>query len=160
MSREIKLTQGKATLVDDDDFEWLSQWKWYANKQGNKYYAMRNVSIGNGRHRVIRIHREIIQTPEGMYTDHIDGDGLNNQKSNLRICTNQQNQFNRGGSNGTSSKYKGVHWYKQTKRWHARIKINGGLNHIGYFNNEEEAAIAYNEAAVKYYGEFAKLNEV
>jgi hypothetical protein len=154
--REIKLTQDKVALVDDEDFEYLNQWKWHAHKDGNNYYVERIIRLPRGlKYQYVSMHRLIMNTPKGMQTDHKDHDGLNNQKSNLRICTRSQNQMNRKAIEATS-KYKGV-WYENGKIRSA-ITINKEQVYLGYFNSEKDAAIAYDIAAKKYYGEFAYLN--
>ena len=149
----IPLTQGKFAIVDACDYEWLSQWKWYYG-QG---YAIRAE-----KRKTCAMHRVINQTPDGLDTDHINGDKLNNRRCNLRSCTRQQNQFNKGFSANTGSKHKGVYLlicHKKYQYWIARININGERKHLGCFKMELDAALAYNEAAIKYYGEFARLNE-
>jgi len=153
--KEIKLTQGKVALVDDEDYDYLNQWKWHAVRIRNTYYASRNSPYINGRRKPIRMQWKIISVSKGLVADHIDGNGLNNQKSNLRVCTNQQNSFNhKRGIN--KSGYKGVGYVDGLVR--ARICINGKLIHLGMYKNEIEAAKAYDSAAIYYYGEFAKLN--
>lgn len=148
--KRIKLTQGKFALVDDADYEMLNKWKWCAIKSGKNFYAQRYHSI--------IMHREILQTPKGLETDHIDGNGLNNQRSNLRIATHSQNGKNRGKCNNNTSGFKGVSWNKKNKRWQANIKINGKRKYLGEFTSKELAHIAYCEACTKYHGEFANLN--
>jgi len=156
----IPLTQGQFAIVDACDYEWLSQWKWHFS-QG---YAARHVyqpKSGVKRHNVM-MHRAINQTPDGLDTDHINGDKLNNRRCNLRSCTKQQNQFNASPRTKGKSKYKGVYLltcHKKYQYWIARININGKRKHLGCFKMELDAALAYNEAAIKYYGEFARLNE-
>jgi hypothetical protein len=157
--KEIQLTKGKVAIVDDSDFEWLSKDKWYCSNYG---YAVRNKKIP--RQGMIWMHREITQAPAGMEVDHINGDALDNQKSNLRICTGSQNKENTRRRTNNQSGYKGVHWHKQpsghdlSKGWRAVIKKNKNTIHLGYFDNPVEAALAYDEAAKKYFGEFAKTN--
>lgn len=152
--KRIKLTQCKYALVDDEDFEWLNKFNWYATKGRNEdiWYA------GRGRP-ISRMHREIMNAPADKQVDHKDGNGLNNQKSNLRLATNQQNQRNQKPRN-SSSKFKGVHWYKRDQVWIAYIQINGELKRLGYFNSEILAAQTYNLAAKMYFGEFARLNDI
>ncbi len=152
----IELTQGKVALVDDEDFEQLNRYKWCANKNFNNFYALRTVVLKGGRHKTIKMHREILGLADPkILIDHRDGNGLNNQRENLRICTNQQNRRNSRKRKRTSSQYKGVSFFKRKKKWHARIGINGKLVPLGYFVNEEDAANAYAQAAKKYFGVFA-----
>jgi hypothetical protein len=151
--RRIPLTQGKFAIVDPEDYELLSQHKWHAAKQGSTYYALRKHA---GKH--IGMHRQITNAPKGLVCDHINHNGLNNTKLNLRICTQSQNACNQRTRRNKSSKYKGTHWHKRDKKWHARIKANGRRYFLGYFNNEIDAAKAYDRAAKKHHREFACLN--
>jgi AP2 domain len=157
--KEIQLTQGKVTLVDDDMYEFLSQWKWYAhcNKKNKKYYAQRHQRTLLGE-KTILMHRVIIDAPNGIEVDHIDGDTLRNLRENLRHATTAQNQHNREKLLNNTSGYKGVAWHKRDKKWRVDITFNRKTFHIGYFEDKEEAARAYDEAAKKYHGEFARLN--
>ena len=156
--KEIELTLGKKALVDDADFEWLNQYKWSAVKGTYTFYAARSAKDENGKFKRVQMHREITQTPKGLQTDHADGNGLNNQRSNLRVCTIQQNQHNTTSHRDSSSKYKGVSWKKSGKKWLARIKINAERRHIGVYKTEIEAAQAYDKVAKESFGEFARLN--
>ena len=135
--KEILLTQGLSALVDDEDFDSLNVFKWFAMKYDNTFYAGRKSPKINGQQTIL-MHREIMNTPEGMETDHIDRDGLNNQRSNLRIVTRQQNQFNRNA--------KGYHFYKPTQKFRAYIKLNGKKIYLGYFETALEAHEAYLKA--------------
>lgn len=159
MSKQIQLSKGKYTIVDDEDFEYLNQWKWCVNSAG---YAVRTVnfktSSGKKTTTTIRMHRVILKPLPGMQVDHIDNDKLNNQKSNLRECTNEENGRNKGLPNTNSSGFKGVE--KRNRRWRAAIKVSQRKIHLGFFSCPIEAARAYNAAALKYHGEFAKLNEI
>jgi hypothetical protein len=157
--KEIRLTGGKIALVDDSDYEWLSQFKWYAMKDTNTFYAVRTIKDANGKQATIRMHREILGLRAGntKQTDHKDHNGCNNQRFNLRICNNQQNQFNRTPEN-KSSKFKGVYWQRDRNKWRARIGLGDKMVQLGYFDNEIEAAKAYDNGARKYFGEFADLN--
>lgn len=157
--KKIPLTQGKFALVDDVDYDWLNQWKWCAYKDKNTYYARRSSTI-NGKQVTVMMHREILNLKHrnGKQTDHIDGNGLNNQRFNLRVCNNQQNCFNKSPRKKSSSRFKGVVWGKSIKKWHARITFNGNLIHIGYYQNDVEAARAYDGMAKRYFKKFAKLN--
>lgn len=157
--REIKLTQDKVTIVDDADFEWLNQWKWYAIWDGWRWYAVRNSTDANGKKHTIYMHRQIMDAQPGQQVDHEDRDGLNNQREkNLRFCTGSQNQANRKKWPGGSSQFKGVCWHKQARKWRAQIGVNCKLIHLGYFEDEIEAALAYNEAAIKHFEKFARPN--
>ena len=150
--RLIPLTQGKVAIVDAEDYDWLIQYKWYACKAGSDFYARRK---WGGQY--IFMHRLITDAPDGPVVDHIDGNSLNNTKANLRICTQLQNSYNRGPLPGTS-RYKGVYWHKQQKCWASCIQQNKKTYHLGLFNNEEDAAKAYDEKARKLFGEYAYLN--
>ncbi|MFA7361984.1 MAG: endonuclease [Candidatus Kapaibacterium sp.] len=153
--KEIKLTQGKIALVDDEDYEYLNQFKWCAARQMNTFYAVRNVRINKFKTKMIFMHRVILKTPSGKITDHKDHNGLNNQKNNIRVCTNTQNQMN-NSSRGGSSRYIGVFYDRGAIR--ACITVNKKNIYLGTFNNEIEAAIARDKAAKIYHGEFANFN--
>ena len=161
LMKTIELSQGKVTLVDDEDYRWLRQISWYAALIGGNYrdhwYA---VTTDKAHH---KMHRVIMRAPPGMVVDHIDGDGLNNQKTNLRIVSVAQNAVNRRKSKRArgvvpTSKFKGVNFYATSGRWVARIQRNRVNTHLGYFDVEEDAARAYDEAAKSLHGEFACLN--
>jgi len=156
--KQIQLTQGKVALVDDDDFEYLNQFKWNAQKDGNKFYAKRMITI-NGKRTAQLMHVVIMgDNPLKLDIDHKDGDGVNNQKSNLRLCTHQQNMMNRRLGINSSSKYKGVHYSNVRQKWQSRIQTEGRRISLGFFNNKEDAARAYDVTAVKYHGDFFLLN--
>ena len=148
----------KFAIIDFDDYSIVSKYKWQVSKGKNGlFYARHSAATGKS----FRMHRLILNVPKGMDVDHHDHNGLNNRRSNLRICTNTQNQANRRKTNNTtSSKFKGVGWHSQSKTWRARISLNKKDRCLGNFLTEIEAALAYNEAALKHFGEFAKLNEV
>ena len=157
--KKIPLTQGRVVLVDDADYEWLSQWKWRIMERCQLFYAIR--STGSKHNRGFELmHRLILglQPNNKLQTDHIDGDGLNNQRSNLRACTRTQNRQSARKRKVGTSKYKGVCCYVRNGKWHSRIRINGKLIHLGSFESETDAARAYDEAAPKHYGEFALTN--
>lgn len=164
MSREIPLTQGKVAIVDDTDYEWLNQWKWYCVHNRGRYYAVR--SHWNKTKKVReRIHiataimtRLLGRKPVGFITDHISGDGLDNRRSNLRFCTHKQNGRNRRKQLNSSSRYKGVTWHPRNEKWQTSIKVDGHQYYLGQFVNERAAAQAYNDGAVRHFGEFARLN--
>lgn len=151
--RFIPLTQGKFAIVDAEDYERLSKYKWYLKNLGYNSYAYRT---DNYRKRAM--HREIMNAPDGMVVDHIDGNGLNNSKSNLRICTQAQNVYNNRPKLNTSSKYKGVSFNKNEGKWKVTIKCKGEHFHLGWFRDEKKAARAYDKKAAELFGEFAYLN--
>ena len=151
--RIIPLTQGKFAIVDAEDYERLSRHKWCAAKSNGRFYAQRTE---NGR--TIKMHREIMNPPPGMVCDHKNHNTLDNRKSNLRICTVSQNQQNRLPSTGGTSQYKGVAWNEGHQKWAAQIQHNRRQIHIGYYDYEADAAIAYDDMAVELFGEFACLN--
>jgi hypothetical protein len=155
--KEIKLTQNKVALVDDADFEYLNQWKWYATYKRNKWYARRTTS--NPR-MTIHMHRVIMKTPSNLEVDHIDHDSLNNQKHNLRNCSNIQNQRNQRNQIGCSSKYKGVSFNRLTGKWEAYINVNCRRIYLGLHKTELEAAKKYNDNAILHFGEFANINHI
>lgn len=155
----LSLTRGKFATVDDADFEFLSKWKWRALDTQRVRVSESFYAIRGGRNSVY-MHREIakrIGFDESKQVDHMDGDGLNNKRSNLRACTNGENMRNARKTANRSSQYKGVHWNKHAKKWQARIHVLK-TTHLGYFDDEETAAKAYDEAARKHYGSFARLN--
>ncbi len=157
--REIPLTKGFVALVDDNLYDYLMQWKWYAHRAapGLKYYAKRSVWDGC-RHKQIHMHRVIAGSTPGQRTDHIDGDGMNNQRYNLRSCTNAQNMCNRKAQRNNTSGWKGVSWVKKLNKWRAQIESEGKGQMLGHFHDPIEAALAYDEAARRLHGEFASTN--
>jgi len=154
--KEIKLSGGLVALIDDEDYEKISKFKWNAHKSNAKTYIARRTIWINKRSYEISMHRLIMDAPKGMEVDHIDHNGLNNQKSNLRICTQAQNSRNRSAYGRV--KYLGVAYCSSGRCIRARIYSNGKNIELGSFKTEEEAAMAYDEAAKKYHGEFANLN--
>lgn len=158
--KKIPLTQGKFAIVDDEDFERLSQWNWYYKSDRNhRGYVVRQKRISTSKQQTIYMHRQIINTPEDLHTDHINGDGLDNRISNLRICTRSENLMNQRSTTG-ASKFKGVVWHKTNKKWQAQIKHSGRTIYLGTFTSEIHAAEAYNLAAPIYQGEFVRLNKL
>lgn len=153
--RIVPLTQGLNAIVDTQDFEWLSRWNWYAQPKDNpiKFYAARKPRSG-----IVYMHRVLLSCKPTDYGDHRDGNSLDNRRHNLRKCTNAQNCFNRGKNRNNVSGFKGVFWNTQKGKWNATLHIGKRRVHCGFFESPKEAAHAYDEAAKKYYGEFAHLN--
>jgi len=158
----ISLTQGLFAIVDADNYEWLNQWKWYAHKRGNTFYARRSKYIGGGaknrKYKTILMHRIILKAKDGQDTDHINHNGLDNRLFNMRLCNCSQNQQNRIKNFISSSIYKGVSWSKYHKGWIAQIMHKRKGIRIGCFDDEIEAAIAYDTKAKELFGDFALVN--
>ena len=157
--RRIPLTRGKYAIVDPDDYERLSKYKWYALKAPNTFYAQRKVRRRNGTSGLVIMHRDIINAPDEFLVDHINRNGLDNRKANLRLATRSQNRTNSKKQKGRfSSRYKGVSWHSRERRWFVEVMSGGKKRRIGCCADEVEAAKAYDRAAIKYHGEFAVLN--
>ena len=148
--KRIILSQGKYALVDDNDFDWLNQWKWYFD--GN--YAKRAI----GRNKKIYMHHLILPISKGQQVDHVSLDKLDNRRNNLRISTNSLQQANTRRRSDNKSGFKGVSWNKYMKKYDVRIMMNQKQNFIGLFDDLIEAAKAYDKKAKELYGEFARLN--
>jgi hypothetical protein len=145
--KQIPLSQGLYALVDDEDYEQLSRYKWHALVKHLTAYAVRNGHQTDGSRRNVYMHAVIANTPEGFETDHIDGDGLNNLRSNLRVVLKQQNSHNRTHkARGKSSQYRGVSWHRRTQKWQSRIMLDRQSIFLGMFATELEAALAYDAA--------------
>ena len=156
--RRIPLTQGKYAIVDPEDFERLNKHKWFAVKSERTFYAGRTIAAGK-KFISVRMHREILHTPGHLLVDHINHNGLDNRKANLRLATCAQNTYNRRRfRKDKSSKYTGLSWRKDRKKWTVIICCKRKNIIVGYFEDESQAAKAYDEAAKKYHGEFASLN--
>lgn len=160
--KEIPITKGYVALVDDEDFDWLSQWKWQARFiPGRTVYAQRTQRLTPGVHglrKTITMHRAIMNAPDGLDVDHVNLDGLDNRRANLRLCTPSQNAYNVGVRPHSRSGYKGVRFHKQSGLWRARITVAGVVISLGYHNTAEDAARAYDAAARREHGAFARVN--
>jgi len=155
MARTIQITQGKSVLVDNEDFEFLSKYKWHYLKSGNEV-AVTHLN----KKKKVYMHRLLLNPPKNKLVDHINGNGLDNRRFNLRICTQKENVRNHKIFSTNTSGYTGVHWAKDKKKWQSRIRVNYKRISLGYFKNIIKAAQAYNEAAKEYFGEFARLNKI
>jgi hypothetical protein len=155
--REIALTRGLFAIVDARDFEFLSQWKWHASQNG---YAMRRESR-RSTYRTISMHRQILGLEYGdtREVDHINRNGLDNRRCNLRIATSSENKMNHGMQSRNTSGYKGVTLDKQSQRWKAQIGVSGKTISIGKYKNPHDAYKAYCDAALRYHGEFVCLDK-
>jgi len=154
MSKAIELSQGRVALVDDDIFEEINTYKWYYHYG----YAVRNYGKYPHRKR-LQMHREIIGTPDGFVTDHINGNTLDNRRENLRTCAASGNSRNAGKRIDNTSGFKGVSWHKQAARWRAYIALNGHRKSLGLYDTAEDAAHAYDAACIDLYGDFARPNK-
>lgn len=152
----IPLTQGKVTVIDFDDFEAVREFKWHAHLSRKRWCARRNSSVGNGKQKTLFLHRFLV--PGFPQVDHIDMDPLNNRRENLRGCTGSQNQHNSKTRADNTSGFKGVGWRAYHKAWCAQICFQNKNVHIGYFSTPEKAAKAYDAAAKRYFGKFARVN--
>lgn len=153
--KEILLTQGKTTKVDDVDYESLNQHSWCAHNIQGMWYAERR-----HQNKLIYLHRVVLGASICQLIDHVDGNGLNNQRHNLRLATKAQNSQNRPLQSNSTSGYKGVSFDKRAYKWSASIKVNRRKVSLGFFTDITQAALKYNEAALQYFGEFAYLNTV
>lgn len=158
--KKIELTKGFVALVDDEDFEYLSQWKWFAHKYGKSYRVVRSGQKRKGESKTTYyMHREILCVKDSkIVVDHINGNALDNRRENLRLCTQSQNSKNQKMPCNNTSGFKGVVWDKANKKFAAQIKVDRKCKKIGRFETALEAAKAYDGAAKKYFGDFAKLN--
>ena len=158
--RKLRLAQPKYALIDERDYERFSKYQWTTKKDGKNFYIIRYYKDKhNGKNRMMRMHHEIIKPGEGMVIDHINKNGIDNRRENLRQATYAQNICNRNKiSTPTTSRHKGVYFDRTAKKFRAQICINRRKKHLGYFLNETEAAKAYDKAAKKLHKEFASLN--
>lgn len=157
--KKIPLTRNKFAVIDDLDFKLVSKFTWHANKS-KRWYAKTFIN-NNGNLVTLQMHRLILGCPKDMQIDHINGDGLDNRRENLRLCNNSQNHQNRRCVLSDSG-YKGVYWRKYGKhgKYNARIHYNEKSVWLGSFDSPIDAAVAYDMAALKYFGEFACTNKM
>lgn len=157
MSKKINLTQNQISIVDDEWFDEINQYKWYAvwNPPTKSFYAARNIQTKEGQKRIL-MHRVILNTPPEKFCDHKNHNTLDNQEHNLRNSTRSQNAMNKGKQSNNTSGYKGV--FFNGHKWYARIGAGEKYIYLKTWNTPEEAARAYDEAAKMYHGEFAFLN--
>jgi len=151
--RRIKLTKGKFAIVDPDDYQKLSRYDWQLFESKGKSYA---AMFDDGK--IVYMHRFIINAPCGRIVDHHNRESLDNRKVNLRFATHSQNCCNKKILKKGTSEYRGVSLIKKSNKWQAVIYYNGTRKHLGLFENQQDAARAYDNAAKKYHGEFAMLN--
>jgi hypothetical protein len=155
----IPLTQGKFATIDAEDAERVLAHKWHAARRGSKWYALSNAPRkGGGKPAMLLMHRLILNTPRGLCTDHIDGNGLNNRRANLRVATHWQNQANSGMQPNNTSGFIGVVWDGRRKKWFAQIRAGNRKRWLGYFECAEDAARARDEAARQLHGSFVVTN--
>jgi hypothetical protein len=155
MTLEIPLSRGLIAIVDVDVYDYLMQWKWFATLRpsGDGYYAVARI---NGESNHTPMHHLIVHVPEGMEVDHKDGNGLNNVRSNLRVCTHQQNLFNRRKNRSSTTGYKGVTPHRD--KFQAQIGFNGKNIYLGLFPTAKEAHEVYVAKARELFGDFANIN--
>ncbi len=143
--KEIQLTQGQVALVDDADYEWLNQWKWFVcwNHHVRSFYAVRNIRLPSGQRTTLKMHRLLLGLERGdpRQCDHINHQTLDNQRGNLRIVTNQENHFN--------AHAKGYYWNKKMQKYKVQIGLNGDQKYLGYFDDPAEAHQIYLDAKTK-----------
>ncbi len=150
--KKIELTKGKYALVDDNDYDFLMKWKWCFN---GRCAVRHSRKLEKGKTSIF-MHRVILQTPDGLDTDHKNQNALDNRRNNLRVCSRSENMGNRGKQINNTVGFKGIVWHKN--RWVARVRGKNKKMHIGRFDNKIEAARAYDKMAIEVFGEFASLN--
>jgi len=162
--KEIELTKGHKAIVDDDDFDWVSQFKWISTSNGKRVRAGRWTRNEDGERKFIFLYRSIMEkhglmAPDRPEIDHINGDSLDDRKSNLRCCTRAENLRNRWGSSMSHTGVKGVSWNAANRNWNAQIGLDGRKIHLGTFSTIEEAKKAYDRAAAGLFGDFVRSGD-
>jgi hypothetical protein len=152
----LPLTKGYVARVSLADLDIVKDWNWTASVHGRTVYACRTISIGGKKNRVW-LHREILQPPPGLFVDHIDCDGLNNTRGNLRVANDKQSATNKRIGVRNTSGFKGVSWNRDCSRWQAHICVDGSSRYLGLYETPEQAHAAYAEAAQRAFGEFARV---
>lgn len=156
--RQIPLTKGQVAIVDDSDYEYLMQWKWHSTRGNAGYYAKRMDYKDNRKIDVLMARVIMGVTESKIFVDHKNNNTLDNTRGNLRICSNAQNSCNRRSAKGSTSKFLGVSFLARMRKWKAQIQKHGKRIYLGLFDNEEDAAKAYDIAAKQYHGEYANVN--
>lgn len=160
----VQLTRGYEAVIDASDVGLADKYNWHSKIERRPdgsilaVYATSKVGIGGRKQRTIRLHSIILTTPDGLRTDHIDGDGLNNRRENLRVATIAQNTHNQRRNIANTSGVKGVTWHKKCGKWMARIKAQGIRHHLGFFDSLEDAAAAYSSASATFHGAFGRTD--
>lgn len=157
---EKRVSVNPLIKFDRKDLDLLSKYTWAISKIRGGKYASAYVYLGKRKYCRILMHRLIMKAKPGQIVDHKNSNGLDNRRANLRLCTSQQNSLNSNKHKDNTSGYRGVSWHVEDKKWYARISINGKCKYIGSFEHKKDAALAYNKAAKKHHGEFARLNSV
>ncbi len=154
--KTLELTQGQVAVIDDTDFDNLKAFNWFAVKDRDRWYAATSIVRDDGKRQLLRMHRFVADAPAEMQVDHINGNGLDNRRSNLRVCTHQENQWNRQAApRNSTTGLQGVNYNKANKNFRAAIKHNKKSIHLGVFSTKEAAFEAYKAASIKFKGEFS-----
>lgn len=156
---KIPLTKNYYLIIDEKDFNLVSKHKWRADDRHKKctVYAITDLHI-NKKRTTISVHRLIMKPLKTKQVDHVNGNGLDNRRCNLRVCTHSQNQMNKRPKLNSEHKFKGIFWIQKISKWKSSIYVNGKGLHLGLFSSEIKAAKAYDKSAKKHFKEFAKLN--
>lgn len=156
--RKVPLKNGLYAIIDEDDYKFISYFRWSIRECPHTTYAFCNIRDQDMKWTTCSMHRFIMSSPKGLIIDHINHDGLDNRKDNLRICSAAENVRNSRGKRIRKHKYKGIRWNKGSNKWESKIVFNRKEIYLGGFDSPELAAKAYNSGATKYHGEFACLN--